>query len=59
MGVPPAGLLAAPYFALLAKIARDEGLAGLSIGMSDDFETAVTLGATHVRVGTALFGARA
>ncbi|MES2339836.1 MAG: YggS family pyridoxal phosphate-dependent enzyme [Pseudomonadota bacterium] len=58
MCVPPAGLLAAPYFALLAKIARDEGLAGLSMGMSDDLDSAVTLGATHVRVGTALFGAR-
>ncbi|HEU0067232.1 MAG TPA: YggS family pyridoxal phosphate-dependent enzyme [Sphingomonas sp.] len=58
MCVPPAGVEAAPYFALLAKIARDHGLAGLSMGMSDDFETAVTLGATHVRVGSALFGAR-
>jgi pyridoxal phosphate enzyme (YggS family) len=58
MCVPPAGLLAAPYFALLAKIARDHGLGGLSMGMSDDVESAVTLGATHVRVGTALFGAR-
>ena len=59
MCVPPAGLEAAPYFALLAKIARDTGFAGLSMGMSDDFETAVMLGATHVRVGSALFGARA
>jgi len=59
MCLPPAGLEAAPYFALLAKIARDHGLAGLSMGMSDDFETAVTLGATHVRVGSALFGTRA
>lgn len=59
MCLPPAGLEAAPYFALLAKIARDHGLAGLSMGMSDDFETAVTIGATHVRVGSALFGARA
>lgn len=59
MAVPPAGLEAAPYFALLAKLARDHGLAGLSMGMSDDLETAVMLGATHVRVGTALFGARA
>ncbi|WP_414901005.1 YggS family pyridoxal phosphate-dependent enzyme [Sphingomonas flavalba] len=58
MCVPPAGIEAAPYFALLAKLARDNGLAGLSMGMSGDFETAVTLGATHVRVGTALFGAR-
>ena len=59
MCLPPAGVEAAPYFALLAKMAREEGLAGLSMGMSDDFETAVMLGATHVRVGSALFGARA
>lgn len=59
MAVPPFGVDSAPYFALLAKLARDQGVTGLSIGMSDDFETAVTLGATHVRVGTALFGARA
>ena len=59
MAVPPADTEAAPYFALLAKLARDHGLAGLSMGMSDDLETAVMIGATHVRVGTALFGARA
>ena len=59
MCVPPAGLLAAPWFALLAKIARDQGMTGLSMGMSDDFESAVTLGANHVRVGTAVFGTRA
>jgi pyridoxal phosphate enzyme (YggS family) len=59
MAIPPADVEAAPYFALLAKIARDHGLTGLSMGMSGDFETAVTIGATHVRVGTALFGARA
>ncbi|WP_019515323.1 YggS family pyridoxal phosphate-dependent enzyme [Sphingomonas sp. Mn802worker] len=59
MCLPPAGLEAAPYFALLAKLARDHGVAGLSMGMSDDYETAVTLGATHVRVGSALFGHRA
>jgi pyridoxal phosphate enzyme (YggS family) len=58
MCVPPAGLEAAPWFALLAKLAEDHGLPGLSMGMSGDYETAVTLGATHVRVGTALFGAR-
>ena len=58
MTVPPLDLEAAPWFALLAKLARDHGLAGLSMGMSGDYETAVTLGATHVRVGTALFGAR-
>jgi uncharacterized pyridoxal phosphate-containing UPF0001 family protein len=59
MCVPPAGLEGAPYFALLAKLAREQGLDGLSMGMSSDFETAVTLGATHIRVGTALFGERA
>jgi uncharacterized pyridoxal phosphate-containing UPF0001 family protein len=58
MCVPPADGEAAPYFALLAKIARDNGVAGLSMGMSGDYETAVMLGATHVRVGTALFGIR-
>ena len=59
MAVPPIGVDSAPYFALLAKLAREAGLSELSIGMSDDFETAVTLDATHVRVGTALFGTRA
>ncbi|MBK9012524.1 YggS family pyridoxal phosphate-dependent enzyme [Novosphingobium sp.] len=58
MCVPPAGIEAAPFFALLDKLATDHGLAGRSMGMSDDFETAVMLGATHVRVGSALFGAR-
>jgi pyridoxal phosphate enzyme (YggS family) len=58
MAVPPADTEAAPYFALLAKLAKDNGLAQLSMGMSGDYETAAMLGATHVRVGTALFGAR-
>lgn len=58
MCVPPAGIEAAPFFALLDKLARDHELAGRSMGMSDDFETAIMLGATHVRVGSALFGAR-
>ncbi|MCW1985887.1 UNVERIFIED_ORG: pyridoxal phosphate enzyme (YggS family) [Sphingomonas sp. R1F5B] len=58
MCVPPAGIEAAPFFALLDKLAADNGLAGRSMGMSDDFETAIQLGATHVRVGSALFGAR-
>ncbi|MBB3359500.1 MULTISPECIES: YggS family pyridoxal phosphate-dependent enzyme [unclassified Novosphingobium] len=58
MCVPPAGIEAAPFFALLDKLAADHGLAGRSMGMSDDFETAIQLGATHVRVGSALFGAR-
>lgn len=58
MCVPPDGIEAAPFFALLDKLARDHGLDGRSMGMSGDFETAVMLGATHVRVGSALFGAR-
>ena len=59
MAVPPADVEPAPYFALLAKLAREAGLEGLSMGMSSDYETAVTLGATHVRIGSLLFGARA
>ncbi len=59
MCIPPADTEAAPFFALLAKLAADHGLTGLSMGMSGDYETAVMLGATHVRVGTALFGSRA
>jgi len=58
MCIPPAEVEPAPYFALLARLAREAGLEGLSMGMSSDYETAVTLGATHVRVGSALFGAR-
>ncbi len=66
-GLAPAGLMCipphdeepAPHFALLAKIAARNGLAALSMGMSGDFETAIAFGATHVRVGTAIFGARA
>lgn len=58
MCVPPAGIEPAPFFALLDKLARDHGLPGRSMGMSGDFETAVLLGATHVRLGTALFGDR-
>ena len=58
MCVPPLGIEPAPFFALLGKLANDHGLGGLSMGMSGDFETAVMLGATHVRVGSALFGAR-
>jgi pyridoxal phosphate enzyme (YggS family) len=58
MCVPPFDIEPAPFFALLAKLAADNGLAQLSMGMSGDFETAVMLGATHVRVGTALFGER-
>lgn len=58
MCVPPAGIEAAPFFALLDKLADDNGLAALSMGMSDDFETAVQLGASNVRIGSALFGER-
>lgn len=58
MCIPPEGVEAAPYFALLAKLARRHGLDGLSMGMSADYPTAVMIGATHVRVGTALFGER-
>jgi PLP dependent protein len=58
MCIPPADIEPAPFFALLAKLAEDHRLAGLSMGMSGDYETAVMLGATHVRVGSALFGAR-
>ena len=55
MAIPPLGVEPAPYFALLAKIARRQDVAGLSIGMSGDFKAAVMLGATAVRIGTALF----
>ena len=58
MAVPPMDVEPAPYFALLARLARRHGLTGLSMGMSADYETAVTIGATHVRVGTALLGDR-
>jgi len=55
MGIPPLGVEPAPYFALLADIARRHGVTGLSMGMSNDYKAAVMLGATVVRVGTALF----
>jgi len=55
MAIPPLGPEPSPYFALLAEIARRHDVTGLSIGMSSDFEAAVMLGATSVRVGTALF----
>ena len=59
MCLPPADIEPAPFFALLAELAARHGLSQLSMGMSDDFGTAIMLGATHVRVGTALFGRRA
>jgi pyridoxal phosphate enzyme (YggS family) len=58
MCIPPADEPPAPHFALTAKIARRNGLSLLSMGMSADFTTAIEFGATHVRVGTAIFGAR-
>ena len=59
MCIPPFDEEPAPYFALLDKLAARHGLAERSMGMSADFETAVAFGATCVRVGTAIFGARA
>ena len=58
MSIPPLDEEAAVHFAFLAKLAGDLGLSGLSMGMSDDFEAAVQFGATHVRIGSAIFGAR-
>ncbi|MBX3510454.1 MAG: YggS family pyridoxal phosphate-dependent enzyme [Hyphomonadaceae bacterium] len=58
MCIPPANEPPGPHFALLAKIAARNGLSQLSMGMSEDFETAIRFGATHVRVGSALFGPR-
>ncbi len=58
MCLPPADVEPAPYFALLAELAARHDLSQLSMGMSDDFGTAIMLGATHVRIGTALFGPR-
>lgn len=58
MAVPPADLEPAPFFALLAKMAKDHALPEVSMGMSGDFETAVQLGSTMVRIGSALFGTR-
>ena len=59
MCIPPEGQDSSPHFALLARIAARCGIAGLSMGMSGDFEAAIAAGATHVRVGSAIFGARA
>ncbi len=58
MCIPPVEETPALHFALLAKIAQRNGLSGLSMGMSADFEIAISFGATHVRVGSAIFGAR-
>jgi len=59
MCIPPVDEHPSMHFALLAKLAARNGLEGLSMGMSSDFEQAIALGATHVRVGSAIFGARA
>jgi hypothetical protein len=59
MAIPPEGAPPGPYFAQMAELARDVDAKMLSMGMSADFETAIAMGATHVRVGSALFGARA
>jgi PLP dependent protein len=58
MSIPPAEEAPAPHFALLQKIAKRNGLANLSMGMSADFASAISFGATHVRIGTAIFGER-
>ena len=58
MCIPPVDEDPSPHFALLARLAAEHGLAGLSMGMSDDFEAAVAHGATHVRIGSAIFGTR-
>jgi pyridoxal phosphate enzyme (YggS family) len=58
MGIPPDGVPPGPYFAHLAQLRGEAGVPLLSMGMSGDFETAIAMGATHVRVGSALFGTR-
>lgn len=58
MCIPPDGAPPDPHFSALAEMAARNGLKGLSMGMSSDFETAIRLGATHIRVGSAIFGAR-
>jgi uncharacterized pyridoxal phosphate-containing UPF0001 family protein len=58
MCIPPVDEEPSLHFALLAKIAARNGLEGLSMGMSSDFERAIALGATHIRVGSAIFGER-
>jgi pyridoxal phosphate enzyme (YggS family) len=59
MCIPPEGEDSSPHFAMLAELAAGNGLSGLSMGMSGDFEAAIAAGATHVRVGSAIFGERA
>jgi pyridoxal phosphate enzyme (YggS family) len=59
MCIPPESQDSTPHFAMLARMAADHGLTGLSMGMSSDFEAAIAHGATHIRVGSAIFGPRA
>ena len=59
MAIPPEGCDPVPHFRALRSLAADCGLEGLSMGMSGDFEVAIAEGATHIRVGSAIFGARA
>ena len=58
MCIPPEGEDSTPHFTALAAMAARNGLSGLSMGMSGDFEAAIAAGATHIRVGSAIFGAR-
>jgi uncharacterized pyridoxal phosphate-containing UPF0001 family protein len=58
MAIPPEGVPPGPYFAQMAELAKQVDASVLSMGMSADFETAIAMGATHVRVGSALFGQR-
>ena len=58
MAIPPVNEEVSLHFALLQKLANNNGIAGLSMGMSNDFEKAISFGATHVRVGSAIFGSR-
>ena len=58
MCIPPVGENPGPHFALLRKLAEKTGLTALYMGMSSDYDTAIEMGATHVRVGSAIFGSR-
>ena len=58
MGIPPLGYDPSPFFALLANIAKQASVKNISMGMSSDYELAIYMGATHIRVGTDIFGKR-
>ena len=58
MGIPPLGYAPSAFFALLVKIARSSSLTNISMGMTNDFETAIYMGSTHVRIGSGIFGER-